>query len=65
MFSHSLKATQIELADLFSGNLLICSVKALFRIILGLESRHREVVFSGPIFLDKVDQKVSYGGPKE
>ena len=44
-FSHSLKATQVGLTDLFSGNLLICPVKALFRIILGLESRQREVAF--------------------
>lgn len=47
-FSHSLKTTSVGLTDLFSGNLLICSVKALFRIILELESRQGEVVFCGP-----------------
>lgn len=47
-FSHSLKATLVGLTDLFFGNLLICSVKALLRIILELKSRQGEVVFRGP-----------------
>jgi len=47
-FSHSLKAAGAGLTGLFPGNLLICSVKTVFRIILGLESRQGEVVLRGP-----------------
>lgn len=46
-FSHNLKATQIGLTGQFVVNVLICSVKALFRITLGLESRQGKVVFCG------------------